>query len=73
MRLLTRKKRALALDEPLRHPDHRLPLTRREFVAQGFLSGGVAVAGASALSMFANPRAAYAALAPDLQALKQTC
>ncbi len=73
MRLIGKPKRALALNEPLRHPDHSLPRTRREFISQGFMTGGAAVAGVSALSMFANPRAAYASLAPDLQALKQTC
>ena len=26
-------------DEPYRHPDHRRPVTRREFLGQGFLSG----------------------------------
>lgn len=73
MRLIGKPKRALALDEPLRHPDHKRPSSRREFIAQGFLTGGAALAGTSLFSMFANPRAAYAALAPDLQALKQTC
>jgi hypothetical protein len=37
------------LDEPLRHPDHKRPLTRREFVSQGFLFGtGVALGGSLA-------------------------
>ena len=26
-------------DEPLRHPDHPRPITRRDFVSQGFMSG----------------------------------
>jgi hypothetical protein len=65
-----RRKQALGLNDPLRHPDHPRPLTRREFLGQGFVTGGIALAGASAFSLFANPRAAYAALAPDIAALK---
>ena len=67
-----RRKQALGLNEPLRHPDHPLPVTRRQFLAQGFLTGGVAMVGASAFSLFANPRAAYAALSPDIAALKSS-
>ena len=66
--------RKLGLDEPILHRDsHKAPRTRRDFIAQGFQSGGVALAGASALSLFANPRAAQAALSSDLQALKASC
>ncbi len=65
-----RRKQALGLNEPLRHADHPLPVTRREFLGQGFVTGGVAMVGASAFSLFANPRAAYAALSPDIAALK---
>jgi hypothetical protein len=66
--------RKLGLDEPILHRDsHKRPVSRRDFVAQGFQTGGVAVAGASVLGLFSNPRAALAALSPDLQALKQTC
>jgi len=65
-----RRKRALGLNDPLRHPDHPRPVSRREFLAQGFITGSIAFAGASAFSLFANPRQAYAALAPDIAALK---
>jgi hypothetical protein len=66
--------RKLGLDEPILHADsHKRPVTRRDFVAQGLRSGGVALAGASVFGLFGNPRAARAALSPDLQALKQTC
>jgi len=61
-----RRTRALGLNEPLRHPDHPLPVTRRQFLGQGFITGGVAMAGASVFSLFADPRAAYANLAPDI-------
>ena len=60
-------------DAPLRHPDHKRPVTRRDFLAQGFAGGMGAVVGTSAFSMFANPRQAYAALSADLEALKSSC
>lgn len=65
-----RRKRALGLDEPLRHPDHPRPMTRRQLIAQGFMGGGAALTGASVFGLFANPRAARAALSPDIAALK---
>jgi len=64
---------ALAPNLPYRHPDHPRPVTRRQFVAQGFLSGAATVLAPSIFGMFANPRAAQAALSPDLQTLKQSC
>ncbi len=67
-----RRKRALGLNEPLRHADHPRPVSRREFLSQGFITGSIAFAGASAFSLFANPRQAYAALAPDIAALKNS-
>ena len=65
-----RRKQALGLNEPLRHADHPRPVTRREFLGQGFVTGSIALAGASAFTLFANPRQAYAALSPDLTILK---
>ena len=34
---------ALTPDHPLRHPDHPLPVTRRQFIAQGLASGAATV------------------------------
>ncbi|MFM2287345.1 MAG: hypothetical protein RL684_488, partial [Pseudomonadota bacterium] len=65
-----KSKRPLGLNEPLRHADHPVPVTRRQFLAQGFIGGGITLAGASAFSLFADPRRAYAALSPDIAALK---
>nr|WP_241664489.1 general secretion pathway protein GspF [Ningiella ruwaisensis] len=48
-------------------------MTRRDFIAQGFCAGAGVLAGASVLSLFANPRKAMAALSPDLEALKAGC
>jgi hypothetical protein len=70
---MARKRRFFGVDEPLRHPDHRRPVTRREFIAQGFAGGGALVLGPTIFGLFANPRAARAALSPDLEALRQSC
>src|SRR5205085_8481137 len=45
--MLIRKKppRSHALGEPLLHQNHPLPVTRRDFVAAGFLSGPAMVIG----------------------------
>jgi hypothetical protein len=60
-------------DAPQRHSNHRRPLTRRELIAQGFMAGGATLLSGGILSLFANPRAAHAALAQDLQALTAAC
>ncbi len=74
MIIRTKAPRKLALDEPIRHQDsHKRPVTRRELIGQGFLGGGVALAGPTLFSLFANPRLAQAALSPDITALKQAC
>ena len=66
--------RALALDEPIRHQEaHKRPVTRRDFLSQGFGTGLATIAAPGIFSLFANPRSAMAALSPDLQALKTTC
>lgn len=58
---------------PKRHADHARPRTRREFIAQGFMAGTATVLGGGVLGLFADPRAAHAALSPDLEALKAQC
>ncbi len=64
--------KALGLHEPLRHNDHSRPRTRREFVAQSFMTGAATVIGPSLLGALA-PRDARAQLAPDIQALLTPC
>ncbi len=54
-------------DDPLRHPDHSRPRTRRDFLSQGFILGGATVLGGAALSL--GPGRAQAVLSPDLQNL----
>ncbi|MDQ1241481.1 MAG: hypothetical protein QG550_732 [Pseudomonadota bacterium] len=66
--------RQLALDEPIRHEGaHKRPVTRRDFLAQGFAAGLGTVVAPTVFGLFANPRAAMAALSPDLEALRSTC
>lgn len=62
-----KKRNGLGVDEPLLYPDHPRPVTRRDFLRQGLISGVGAVTGLSLFSMFANPRMAQAALSQDLQ------
>ena len=55
---MAKKTNHLALDEPICHQDHRRPLTRREFLGQGFMAGLGVVTAPTLFSLFANPRAA---------------
>ena len=66
-------KRRLARDwdSPQYHADHPRPVTRRQFVSQGFMGGTAFTLGGGFLSMFANPRQALAELSPDLAGLLQ--
>jgi len=66
---MTKRRQPLGLDEPLRHPDHRRPMTRREFIAQGFLTGAAVVASPTLLGLLAYSRDADA-LSQDLVDLK---
>src|SRR5579859_7439014 len=65
--------RALTPNEPFRHADHPRPTTRRQFVAQGFLTGAATILGPSLLGLMANPRTARAALASDIQSAVSAC
>src|SRR5258708_11662261 len=65
--------RALGPNEPFRHPDHPRPTSRREFVAQGFLTGAATILGPSLLGLLADPRVARAALATDIQQAVTAC
>jgi len=65
-----KKNQYIAPDEPLIYEDHGRPMSRRQFVRQGFMTGSATVLSGGIFSMFANPNAAMAAVAPDLQALQ---
>ncbi len=63
------KKQYLPPDAPLKFEDHGRPLTRRQFIRQGFLGGSATLLSGSVLGMFANPNAVLADVAPDLDQL----
>lgn len=72
--------KGLGRNEPLRHPDHPRPTTRREFLSQGFMTGAASVILPSGLSLLVGPRRAEAqtcgtstTLACDIQAAVQAC
>jgi hypothetical protein len=66
---MSRKRNARHWDEPQYHADHPRPVTRRQFVSQGFMTGAAYTTGAGILSMFADPREAMADLSGDLSPL----
>ena len=70
---MSRRNRSRNYFEPQRHPEHARPITRRQLIGQGFMAGTATVLGGGVLSLFANPRAAWAALSPDLEDLKASC
>jgi hypothetical protein len=55
-------------DLPLLHPDHPRPVSRRQFLSQGFITGAAYTVGGVAPLL--NPRSAGAELADDLSALR---
>ena len=66
---MAKKRTKQDFDAPQLHGDHPRPVTRRQFVAQGFMSGAAYTVGGGLLSlMAANPRIADAALSGDLAA-----
>ena len=68
-----KKNRTLHPDEPLLHPDHPRPVTRREFIQQGFITGGSAVVAPTMLGLLAGGNTAHAALSGDMETLKTAC
>jgi hypothetical protein len=71
MIIKSRLPRSLKLDEPLRHGAHKRPKTRRDFLAQGFVTGAATVIGPSLLAALLNPKSARA-LSNDIQTLATT-
>jgi hypothetical protein len=70
---MSKKTKGLGLNEPLRHQDHSRPRTRREFVAQSFMTGAATVIGPSLAGMLLYPKAANATLAGDIQTAVANC
>lgn len=75
MRIIRKIPKGLGRYEPLRHADHPRPKTRREFIAQGFMTGGASVLLPSVFSLMANPRIAQAQppLVTDIQNAVTAC
>jgi hypothetical protein len=64
-----KKKQYLDPDAPLKFEDHGRPLSRRQFIQQGFMTGSATVLSGGVFSMFANPNQAHAAVSQDLTQL----
>lgn len=62
---MAKRRHFFGLNDPLKHPDHRRPVTRREMISQGFRMGGATMLGTSLFSML-GPKA-YG-ISPDLLA-----
>jgi hypothetical protein len=60
--------RTLGLDEPIRHESHKTPVTRRDFIAQGFKTGPAIIAAPAAIAFLMQARKA-GAMSPDLEQL----
>lgn len=74
MIIRNKKKGYFKLDEPLKLNDHGRPVTRREFIQQGFMTGAATVAMPSLLGgLLANPGEAQAQLANDINTLLTSC
>jgi hypothetical protein len=65
----SRRKRALALNEPLRHGSHKKPVSRRDFLAQGFTTGAATVVAPSMIAALLKSGNARA-LSTDIEAMK---
>ncbi len=66
---MSKQRKPLGVNDPLRHADHPRPTTRRDFLKQGFVTGSGAVLTGGVFGLFSNPREAYAAVSSDLNAL----
>ncbi len=65
-----RRKNQRSYDDPICHPGHRRPRTRREFLAQGFIAGTGTLLGGAGVTLGNN---AHATLSPDLLPLISDC
>ena len=68
---MAKRRNARDFDAPQLHGDHPRPVTRRQFVAQGFMSGAAYTSAVSLAGLMGTPRDAQAALSPDLSGLLQ--
>jgi len=70
---MSNKTKNLSVDAPLFHAAHKKPVTRRDFISQGMLTGAASIAAPSLLGLFAGSQKANAALSQDIQDLKTAC
>jgi hypothetical protein len=70
---MSKKTKALGIHDPLLLQEHPRPRTRREFVAQSFMTGAATVIAPTLAGMLAYPRAARATLAQDIQNAVTAC
>src|SRR6478735_4745351 len=66
MYILKKSPRTLGMNEPIKHESHKAPVSRRDFIAQGFRTGPAIVAGGAVLSALMG-RQAGAAMSPPLE------
>ena len=71
--LIKSKRKLRNPDSPQRHRSHNRPMTRRELIGQGFLTGSATVLTGGFMGLFTNPREAMATLAGDLVGLRDSC
>jgi len=71
---MAKQRPPLPPDAPLRYPDHKRPVTRRDFLAMGLRAGAGIVLAPSILGLLmSHPRVARAALSSDIEASKLAC
>ncbi|MDX1500007.1 MAG: hypothetical protein R3176_08925 [Woeseiaceae bacterium] len=69
---MSKRRNVRDFDAPLLHPDHPRPVTRRQLLAQGFMTGAAYTMGG--LGLFANPRDLMAqGLSQDMRNLLDPC
>jgi hypothetical protein len=68
----SRRPRKLGLNEPIKHGSHKRPVTRRDFLAQGFMTGAATVVAPSILGALLKPGQARADLADDMEYLARS-
>jgi hypothetical protein len=73
MFILKKTPRAHGLHEPFKHENHPRPLTRRDLIGAGFLSGGAMVMAPAWLGALLKSQNADAATLSQLSALQQEC
>jgi hypothetical protein len=70
MYLLKKSPRGLGLNEPIKHESHKRPVTRRDFISQGFMTGPAVVAAPTLLTLLVRSEIAKGnPLSPDLEAM----